>query len=157
MAQDPVFITVGLGIPINDTGQFLLSQRFNPEIEEVHLKWQIAGGGVEFGESPEQTVSRELQEELGIATRILYPQPIVKTSIWMAKKNGHQRDTHATLMCYIVSVVGSTSTIQLDTETHDCRWFELEEITELDMMPQSHQILLEADSIIKQHHLLSLL
>jgi 8-oxo-dGTP diphosphatase len=45
-------------------GRILIGQRTR---EQSHpLKWEFPGGKVEFGETPEQAVVRELDEELGI-------------------------------------------------------------------------------------------
>lgn len=44
--------------------QFLIAQRL-PDVANGSL-WEIPGGKLEFGESPEESLRRELQEELGI-------------------------------------------------------------------------------------------
>ena len=61
-------------------GKILIGQR---KPEQSHpLKWEFPGGKVEPGESPEQALARELDEELGITgatgeviTRYLYTYP----------------------------------------------------------------------------------
>ena len=45
-------------------GRILVGQR-TPE-QSHPLKWEFPGGKVEPGESPEQALARELEEELGI-------------------------------------------------------------------------------------------
>ena len=55
--------TVVAGIMAKD-GKILICRR---RADQAHaLKWEFAGGKVEAGESPEQALRRELQEELGI-------------------------------------------------------------------------------------------
>jgi len=49
---------------IEREGKILIGRR---KPEQSHpLKWEFPGGKVEKGESPEQAVARELEEELGI-------------------------------------------------------------------------------------------
>ena len=50
---------------LENEGKILVGQRMP---EQSHpLKWEFPGGKVEPGESPEQALSRELEEELGIS------------------------------------------------------------------------------------------
>ncbi|ABD53209.1 mutator mutT protein [Jannaschia sp. CCS1] len=51
---------------IDAEGRLLLAQR--PEGKSMAGLWEFPGGKVEDGETPEQALIRELQEELGIDT-----------------------------------------------------------------------------------------
>jgi 8-oxo-dGTP diphosphatase len=50
-------------------GRILIGQR-TPQ-QSHPLQWEFPGGKVEAGESPEQAVVRELQEELGIQASVI--------------------------------------------------------------------------------------
>jgi len=50
-------------------GRILIGQR--TAAQSHPLKWEFPGGKVEAGETPEQAIIRELEEELGIAARNL--------------------------------------------------------------------------------------
>jgi 8-oxo-dGTP diphosphatase len=52
---------------IDPDGRVLLAQR--PEGKSMAGLWEFPGGKVEAGERPEDTLIRELREELGIAVR----------------------------------------------------------------------------------------
>ena len=61
----PVILVVA-GV-IEKEGRFLLAQRFD-HASQGGL-WEFPGGKVEDGETPEQALERELQEELAITTQ----------------------------------------------------------------------------------------
>ena len=52
-----------------DGDRLLLTQR--PPGGAHALQWELPGGKIEPGESPEQALTRELREELGVAARAL--------------------------------------------------------------------------------------
>jgi 8-oxo-dGTP diphosphatase len=65
---------------LQSDGKILVGQR--TPLQSHPLKWEFPGGKVEPGESPEQALARELEEELGISgasgevmTRYLYTYP----------------------------------------------------------------------------------
>ncbi|MEM9105798.1 MAG: 8-oxo-dGTP diphosphatase MutT [Pseudomonadota bacterium] len=52
---------------VDTDGRVLIAQR--PEGKSMAGLWEFPGGKVEAGETPEETVIRELEEELGITTK----------------------------------------------------------------------------------------
>jgi len=138
------FITVVLGVPVRADGKVLLSQRHAPQVPAVHHKWQVIGGGVEFGETPEQTLAREFQEETQLSVEILSPHPIVKTSVWTARQLEEEHSTHATLITYLIKVHPELPNWSSDPETADMQWFGLDEIAMLDTLPLTVEFVSEA-------------
>ncbi|WP_343312920.1 8-oxo-dGTP diphosphatase MutT [Brucella sp. BE17] len=61
-------ILVGAVALVDSDGRVLLAQR--PEGKQLAGLWEFPGGKVEAGETPEETVIRELQEEIGIKTKV---------------------------------------------------------------------------------------
>ena len=62
--MQPIVVTAAILVR---EGRVLLAQR--REGAKQGLKWEFPGGKVEDGETPEQTLERELMEELGVKTR----------------------------------------------------------------------------------------
>lgn len=65
------YIGVGVGACIlNDAGEVLLAQR-GPLAKNERGTWEIPGGGVEFGETLEVALKREMLEELGVEIEVI--------------------------------------------------------------------------------------
>jgi 8-oxo-dGTP pyrophosphatase MutT (NUDIX family) len=138
------FANVVLGIPINEQRQVLLSQRHMPELPVVHQKWQLIGGGVEFGETAEQSLIREFQEEAQLDIDFLFPHTIVKTSLWTAEQLQSDTDHHNTLICYLIRVSSPTPNWEKDPETAAMDWFAFEQIKDLQTLPHTLETVQEA-------------
>lgn len=63
---------------VDTDGRVLLAQR--PEGKQLAGLWEFPGGKVEPGETPEQCIIRELQEEIGIETDIPCLAPLTFAS-----------------------------------------------------------------------------
>jgi 8-oxo-dGTP diphosphatase len=60
------FIGVGVGaIIVNNEGKLFLSKR-GREVRNESGTWEFPGGGVEFGDTLEATLKREIMEEYGV-------------------------------------------------------------------------------------------
>lgn len=144
-------IVVGLGIPVSaDHKQVLLTKRHAPSYPAWHNKWQIAGGGHEIGESIEDTVVRELWEELRVQATILSPYPIVRTNYWTKAAGDEGEDFEAILLAYLVDIGGATPDLSqdLDHETSEWGWFTLEEVKKLDFLPKTQEIVESAFTLL---------
>ena len=64
-------LQISVGIIRNVSGEIYITQR----AADAHMahKWEFPGGKIESGESPQEAVIRELEEEVGIVVTSLQP------------------------------------------------------------------------------------
>ncbi|RWX74367.1 8-oxo-dGTP diphosphatase MutT [Neorhizobium lilium] len=79
MSQSPRKMLLVVACALIDTdGRILLAQR--PEGKSLAGLWEFPGGKVEPGETPEETLIRELDEELGVKTKAACLAPLTFAS-----------------------------------------------------------------------------
>lgn len=107
-------------------GKFLLVKR--SEQDEIFPgMWQNLGGKVELGETIENAVKREINEETGLKTKN-HPQ-FIQSYSW-------KKDTNSPVrlgLIFMISLKGKTENykIILNSELADFGWFAFEEIKKM--------------------------
>lgn len=82
-------------------------------------EWDIPGGGIKFGEDPEESLKREIMEEAGIEADVVRP-----LRIWTFFKNNKETQVVGiTLLCKYKS-----GKVKLSKEHTDFKWIKPEEI-----------------------------
>ena len=110
---------------ILDGERILLIQRYEPRLPEAHLKWELPGGKVECNENPEETVVREVKEEVNLAVQPIELIPYIHTNIW--RYPGYFQYT--TVICYLCKPLSLKSGIALhDKKVVSYKWVKIKEI-----------------------------
>ncbi len=78
MGEGKKIVLVSACALVDADGRILLAQR--PEGKSLAGLWEFPGGKVEAGETPEETLVRELEEELGIVTKVACLAPLTFAS-----------------------------------------------------------------------------
>lgn len=134
--------TIGvLGLPRNDRGQYLLALRNDPKNPKVHQKWEIIGGGLEHGETFEECIIREAEEEIGVIPTITYPHPIVYSHTGKFKPG-----QHLILACYLLSL-GSQIPQPNHEEILELKWIFPHQLASIDCLPLTDKFIAEAQKI----------
>jgi 8-oxo-dGTP diphosphatase len=71
--KKPILLVAACAL-VDTDNRILLAQR--PEGKSLSGLWEFPGGKVEAGETPEETLVRELEEELGIKTKVACLAPL---------------------------------------------------------------------------------
>lgn len=115
------------GVIVRD-GRVLLCRLGSPEPDQG--KWTLPGGGLDFGEHPEQAAIREVREETGFEVRLgelLEVQSEVHPSA--------HGTMHSIRFLYRAEIVGGTLTIELEGSTDLAAWHTIEEADALPKVP----------------------
>jgi 8-oxo-dGTP diphosphatase len=116
--------------------KILMLRRNERENPQAHLKWEFPGGKIEFSESPEEALKREVIEEAGAEVEINRLLPYIQTSYWDYEW-GIQKSICLIYLCEFVSQLK----ILRDHRVADIQWFETEEIEKLDSLPGTNEII----------------
>lgn len=147
-------IVAALGLPVSEDGQkVLLTRRHAPKHPSFHDKWQLAGGGLEYGESIEDAVVREIWEELHVKCKIIFPYAIIKHNVWSSKNADDDGASHVLLVTYLVDIKDATPDLSFDPdwETSAWDWFSLDQVRKLDTLPGTLPIVEEAFQLLAKH------
>ena len=104
-------------LAVDDSGRVLLC-RVAPSINPGEV-WTLPGGGLDFGESPEVGVLRELAEESGYEGEI---NALLDASSHIFT-DSHGAKVHAVRIVYRVRVTGGELRYEVDGSTDTCGWF----------------------------------
>ena len=111
------YIGVGVGALIVRADQTLLLLR--KKAPEAGC-WTIAGGKVEFGETAEAAILRELKEELGTEARIIAHLGVTDHIV-------PEENIHYIALRFLAELDGEPQNMELNSH-EDMRWFDLNEL-----------------------------
>jgi mutator protein MutT len=116
------FLGAGKAVVINQKGNILLLKR---SANETHLEnmWDVPGGSLEHGETPHESLRREVKEEAGIGIKV---KDTVNTWSFIHDNNIHRFG--ATYVCDALN-----TEVSLSKEHSESRWVDVEDIDEMDI------------------------
>lgn len=123
-------IIIVKGLVTNDRGDILLVRRKREWHKEAHDKWEFPGGKIDFGETPEEAVVREIKEESGYSAKVKYLLPKLLSTTW----GFPDRKSQQILICYVCELISGEACLG-DHGVSEIKWFTKEEALELECLP----------------------
>ena len=134
------YIGVGVGALIFDKkGKFFMTLR-GPKAKNERGKWEIPGGAVEFGETFETALQREIFEEYGIKVKV---QELLHVCAHIIP----DEQQHWVSPTYICKIIEGEPHIKEPEKCSDMGWFSIKEAQQ---MPLSIITKFDLDEIIKR-------
>lgn len=114
---NPLYRISAKALILDDQKRFLL-------VQEDNGRWELPGGGLDFGETPAEGIKREIQEEMGIEVT------------WVADHPSYFTTTKGENGMWLANVLYETKVKNLDltpsNECVACRFFTIDESNKLD-------------------------
>src|SRR3989338_719774 len=138
MTQQKKQFVVAIAVIQDEEGKVLMQKRVDPEPAWAYGKWEFPGGGIEWGESPEEALHREVAEEIACKVGIIGLIPSI-ASVVRPGDNGSE--FHALLMYYRCRILSGEKPLPMDPEVGEIRWWPLHEACKFDLLPGDEKIL----------------
>jgi 8-oxo-dGTP pyrophosphatase MutT (NUDIX family) len=101
-------------------------------VRDMQGFWAGVGGWIDPGESPEQAIVREFQEELGVDSEVVRTlRPFIA---WNVPRS--ETPLHFVLFFFEMRLASRDFNLQ-EHEVTDSRWVSRDELAELDMLPHA--------------------
>jgi 8-oxo-dGTP diphosphatase len=135
---NPNITHVAVGVIQRQDGLVLLAER--PVGKPWAGYWEFPGGKIEEGETPEYALKRELQEELGIEVKSLYPW-LTRTFDYAAKYDSNgQLESHSKTVQLHFFIVTKWDSEPIGLEKQTLVWQSPEKIEVSPMLPANAPI-----------------
>ncbi|MPV36945.1 NUDIX domain-containing protein [Georgenia subflava] len=96
--------------------------------------WTLPGGGMEPGETPQETAVREVLEETGFTVTL--DDLLGVTNFWIPveerQDGGGPGPLQGLRVIYRARITGGVLTAEADGSTDDARWFDLDDVAALE-------------------------
>lgn len=126
MKRGKDYIGVAVGVAVfNSEGKIFITKRGQGASND-RGKWEIPGGGVEFGETREEAVKREIKEENDLDVEVV---EAMHTTDHILKDEGQ----HWVTTTYICRHVGGEAKALEPRKCEAVGWFTIDEAEKLDL------------------------
>lgn len=126
-------IPIVLAVIKNNENQLLIGRRSDVSVPASHEKWELVGGKIEWQESPEQALIREVKEETGLDIEIVRLLPKIFPNYW-TKKDG--TEYKVLLISYECKVTGGElHTNEFDHKIAELKFIDFADLNKYEFLP----------------------
>lgn len=111
--------------------------RNEPECPGAHLKWEAPGGKVDFGETPEESIVREFEEETGRVVQVKKLLPYVGVNYWEYKWGKQQ----TLCFVYLLDLIEDKEPKEKDHHVEKIEWIDLDKVDYENSLPLMKEII----------------
>lgn len=122
-----------LGAVRDPAGRVLVAKRVDASVPDAAGKWEFVGGKVDFGETPEHALLREVAEESGLSVKIKRLLPKIFTKVWLTDLGQKLQVFLLTYECEVIA--GELSNSRVSDEIGELAFVTLDELRALDALP----------------------
>ncbi|MCH4172070.1 MAG: NUDIX hydrolase [Lactobacillus sp.] len=139
VAHMPIILNAAAGAIVKDKQQILLQER-----TDTH-NWSLPGGYMEYGETYEQNVLREVAEDSGFQVKIIAPIGLFDQG-FTTYPNGDQCQVISRL--FLVEPIGGDMIVSPTDETLSLKYFDFDNLPPL-LNPQTKDMIIATQKFVQ--------
>lgn len=134
-------LPIVIGVVFDDQGKVLMGKRNQPSYPNSHGKWNLLGGRIEYGETPEEAVVREIKEECGLDVEVVSMVPRVFTRFHTKSDGTRLQILPVSYLCKVIG--GELHDPVQDPGVSELKFFEYDSIDPKELIEETELTIIQ--------------